>query len=111
RGLVTSLLLRLALRLQITRAGGVKPASAFARRLRRLRLLGLQVSQVGQTIRAADDFEVEAEVIALTVVEHVEHVAAELFARRAGEPLAPPDGAERVLAPVTLLHRLAQCLP
>ena len=68
----------------------------------------MQVGQVGRAVGTADRLEVEVDVLLPRLVVHLEEVTAQLLARQTGQPLAPPDGAERVLAAVALLHGLAQ---
>ena len=71
-------------------------------------MLRFQVGEVGEAVGAADGLQVEFEVILLALVEYLEQETTERFARGAGEALAPPDRAERVVAPVALLHRLLE---
>ena len=62
-----------------------------------LLLEGLQVGEVGQAVGAGDGLQVEFDVVLEFIVEHLEEVAAELLAGRAGETFAAPDGAEGVI--------------
>src|SRR5947209_8331824 len=73
-------------------------------------LLRLQVRQVGPAEWAGDRFEVKTQVIHQIVVECFEKIGAELFAWRAAKTFAPPNGADRVLTAIALLHHDTQLL-
>src|SRR5690349_2987285 len=94
------LFLAIATHLEVSRAGlEVAPPALLGLR-RRLLQAGLQVGLVRQAVGAADRFQVKADVLLLLVVEDLQQVAAQLLARRAGEVLAAPDGADGVVAAV-----------
>src|SRR5262249_45979473 len=102
------LLLRLAADVQVAGARLEVAAAAFLGSRRRFLLERLQVGQVGHAVRAADRVQVEVDIILRPLVEDLEKIAAQLLARRAGQALAPPDGAEGMIAAVPLLHGLPQ---
>src|SRR5262245_19322754 len=58
--------------------------------------LAPEVREVRATDRAADDVEVEGQIVRIRGVERIEEVAAQLLARGAGQAAAPPDGTQSV---------------
>src|SRR5690242_2438103 len=69
-----------------------------------LRLELPQVVQVGLAVGAADDIEVEADVIEQFLVARAEQKAAQLIASGATDAFAPPDGPGGVLAAIFLVE-------
>src|SRR5262245_375670 len=61
------------------------------RRLGCFFLLTAEVVQIGVTVAAADGLQVKVNVLGVSAIERTEQVTAELLARRAREPLPPPD--------------------
>src|SRR5581483_8670742 len=104
----SSRLLAVAPNLEVSRAGLEVAPPPFLRLGRRLLQAGLQVGLVRQALGAADRLQVKANVVLLLLVEDLQQVAAQLLARRAGEVLAAPDGADGVVAAVALLHQRPQ---
>ena len=70
------------------------------------RVLIAEILQARLAVTAFDDIQMEAEVVFLPGVEDAEEMAAELFARRAAETMAAPDGAERVDAGVATAEQV-----
>ena len=64
------------------------------------RLLRLQIADAGRAVAALDRFEVKLHVVGRVARQHAQQVAAQLFARRAAQPMPPPDFAERMHARV-----------
>src|SRR5262249_10542390 len=93
-----------------TGAGLIVASAAFARLGGGLFLERLQVRQVRSAKRAADRLQVTLDVVAPGGVEVAEEKAAELLAGGTTEALAAPDGPERVLAAIALLHQGTQGL-
>src|SRR5581483_2009134 len=77
---------------------------AFSFLRSRFLLQRLQVRKIRQAKRTRDRLQVKIDIVLPRFVEHLQKVAAELLARRAGEPFAPPNGAQGMLAAVALLH-------
>src|SRR5687768_16453314 len=62
----------------------------------RCRLLRFQIGEAGPAIAAADSFQLKLRVVGHIARQHSEQVAAELLARRAAQPMSPPDFAKRM---------------
>ena len=58
-----------------------------------------QVLEVGLAVAASDHVQMETDIIGVVVIEDAEQEAPELFARRATDPVAPPDRTQ-VMEPV-----------
>src|SRR5205085_4328512 len=74
------------------------PLPALLGVLHRFFLLRLQIRQIRSAEGTGDRLQMEAEIIHQVIVKRFEQVASQLFARRAAEPFAPPDGADRMFA-------------
>src|SRR5438445_182560 len=95
---------------QQTRAGvEVTTAALFAGHC--FLLLRLKIGEIGLAIRAADRLEMKIDVRAGFLLQDAQKIAAELAARNTGQPLPSPNGADRMLTPIALLHEPAQVLP
>ena len=95
---------------QKTGAGLEEAAAAFVAGWRARLPLRLQVCQICLAVGAADRLQVKRDVIMVIGFQDAQEIAPQLGARRTGEPIAPPDRSDGMVAAVAFLHELAQLL-
>jgi hypothetical protein len=70
-----------------------------------------QVMQIRLAKRAADGHHMKFDIVLQGFLQYAEQVAAKLFPSRAAQAIAPPNGADRMLAAVALGHDPRERLP